>query len=95
MNKQYNGLDLLKFVMALMVVMIHVKPNVHSELLTGIFKLLLSITGKMGLFCGFVGDVLVTNWLYYIFVIAVSIAFSEIILRLEKYKFLKFLRYTH
>ena len=54
-----------------------------------------SIAGKMFLFCRFFGDTLVTNWLYYILVVVVSIAFSEIILRLEIYKYLKFLRYTH
>lgn len=43
MKKQYNGLDLLKFVMALMVVMIHVKPNVHSEFLKDVFNPFLSI----------------------------------------------------
>lgn len=54
-----------------------------------------SIAGKMRHFCGFVGDSLATNWLYYILVVIISIAFAEIILRLEKYKYLKFLRYTH
>ena len=43
MKRQYNGLDLLKFVMALMVVMIHVKPNTHSEFLMNVFRPLLSI----------------------------------------------------
>ena len=42
-NKTYNGLDLLKFIMALFVVMIHVKPNVHSEILTTVFNPILSI----------------------------------------------------
>lgn len=42
-SKTYNGLDLLKFIMALFVVMIHVKPNVHSEILTTVFKPILSI----------------------------------------------------
>lgn len=36
-SKTYNGLDLLKFIMALFVVMIHVKPNSHSEILTMMF----------------------------------------------------------
>lgn len=44
MRKQYNGLDLLKFVMALIVVMIHVKPNGHSELLSHVFQPLQSIS---------------------------------------------------
>lgn len=43
MKKQYNGLDLLKFVMALLVVMIHVKPNGHSEVMTALFNPLQSI----------------------------------------------------
>lgn len=60
-----------------------------------IFFFHFSIAGKMGMFCNFCGDTLVTNWLYYILVIAVSIAFAETILRLEKYKYLKFLRYIH
>ena len=42
-NKTYNGLDLLKFVMALFVVMIHVKPNLHSEVLMIVFNPILSI----------------------------------------------------
>ena len=42
-SKTYNGLDLLKFIMALFVVMIHVKPNVHSERLTTVFNPILSI----------------------------------------------------
>lgn len=42
-SKTYNGLDLLKFIMALFVVMIHVKPNVHSEILTTVFNPILSI----------------------------------------------------
>lgn len=36
--------DLLKFIMALFVVMIHVKPNVHSEMLTTVFNPILSIS---------------------------------------------------
>lgn len=54
-----------------------------------------SIAGKMGLFCRFIGDNLATNWLYYILVVLISISFSEAVLRLEKNKILKFLRYTH
>lgn len=54
-----------------------------------------SIAGKMGLSCRFIGDNLATNWLYYILVVFISISFSEAVLRLEKFKFLKFLRYTH
>lgn len=42
-SKTYNGLDLLKFIMALFVVMIHVKPNAHSEILTTVFNPILSI----------------------------------------------------
>lgn len=42
-SKTYNGLDLLKFIMALFVVMIHVKPNSHSEILTMMFDPILSI----------------------------------------------------
>ena len=42
-SKAYNGLDLLKFIMALCVVMIHVKPNVHSDVLTALFNPILSI----------------------------------------------------
>lgn len=39
----YNGLDLLKFIMALFVVMIHVKPNAHSEILTAMLNPIMSI----------------------------------------------------
>lgn len=54
-----------------------------------------SIAGKMLLFCRFIGDNLATNWLYYILVVFISISFSEVVLRFEKFKFLNFLRYTH
>lgn len=43
MKKQFNAIDLLKFIMALFVVMIHVKPNVHSEVLTMVFNPFMSI----------------------------------------------------
>lgn len=42
-NRTYNGLDLLKFIMSLFVVMIHVKPNAHSEVLTTVFNPILSV----------------------------------------------------
>lgn len=42
-TKTYNGIDLLKFIMALFVVMIHVKPNAHSEILSTIFNPILGI----------------------------------------------------
>lgn len=42
MNKNYNCLDVLKFVMALLIVMIHVQPNHHSELLQHFFYPFLS-----------------------------------------------------
>lgn len=42
-KKIYYDLDLLKFLMALMVVMIHVKPNTHSELLTATFNPLMNL----------------------------------------------------
>ena len=42
-KKQYNAVDLLKFIMALLVVMIHVQPNKHSEPLSDIFKVITSI----------------------------------------------------
>lgn len=42
-QKTYNGLDVLKFIMALLVVMIHVKPNAHSETLQAVFNPILSI----------------------------------------------------
>ena len=43
MKKQFNAIDVLKFVMAMFVVMIHVKPNAHSEGLTMVFTPFLSI----------------------------------------------------
>ena len=42
-SKTYNGLDLLKFIMALFVVMIHVKPNAHSEILTVMLNPIMSV----------------------------------------------------
>lgn len=54
-----------------------------------------SIAGKMGLFCRFVGDSLLTNWLYYVLVVIASIIFAEGVLRLENNKYLRFLKYTH
>lgn len=140
---QYNSIDLLKFIMALLVVMIHVQPNRHSETLSEIFNNLtsiavpvffvissmfvfhkvngghfcllsyckrigllylcwflifffhFSIAGKIGLFTAIVGDTLLTNWLYYLIVIVISVLFAEIVLRLEKTKYLFFLRFLH
>ena len=60
-----------------------------------IFLFHFSIAGKMSLFCSFVGDTLLTNWLYYIIVVMVSIAFAEVIIRLEKVHHLEFLKYLH
>lgn len=60
-----------------------------------IFLFHFSIAGKMSLFCSFVGDTLLTNWLYYIIVVMVSIAFAEVIMRLEKVHHLDFLKYLH
>ena len=54
-----------------------------------------SIAGKMEIFCRYCGDTLFTNWLYYLLVVAISIAFAEIVLRLENNKYLNFLKYTH
>ena len=54
-----------------------------------------SIAGKMPIFCSFVGDSLLTNWLYYIMVVIASIIFAEVVLRLEKVHHLEFLKYLH
>ena len=54
-----------------------------------------SIAGKMNSFCAIVGDSLLTNYIYYFIVVALSILFAEMILRLEKVKYFGFLRYTH
>lgn len=43
LKKQYNTIDILKFIMALLVIMIHVKPNVHSDVMTRFFAPLTSI----------------------------------------------------
>lgn len=43
-KREFIGVDLLKFALALLVIMIHVKPNVHSEFLTEIFNPLMSIS---------------------------------------------------
>ena len=57
-KRQYNAIDLLKFIMAMFVVMIHVHPNQHSEFLTEIFNeltsiavLVLFIISSMLIFC--------------------------------------------
>lgn len=60
-----------------------------------IFLFHFSIAGKMSLFCSFAGDSLVTNWLYYILVVVISITFAEVVLRLEKIRYLEFLKYLH
>lgn len=44
MKTNFNGLDLLKFLMALVVVMIHVKPNEPSELLNLVFTPLIKVS---------------------------------------------------
>ena len=54
-----------------------------------------SIAGKMDIFCSFVGDSLLTNYVYYFLVLGISIVFAESILRLERIKVLGFLKYTH
>lgn len=60
-----------------------------------IFLFHFSIAGKMSLFCLIVGDTLMANWLYYILVIMISVAFAETVLRLEKVCHLDFLKYLH
>lgn len=75
MRKQYNGLDVLKFIMALAVIMIHVQPNNHSANLTELTSPLLSIAvpvffvissmlifSKLGGVFGLV-EILQTSWL--------------------------------
>lgn len=42
-KKSFNGLDLLKFILALIVVMIHVKPNELSSTLTTLFAPLINV----------------------------------------------------
>lgn len=54
-----------------------------------------SIAGKMRIFSSLCGDTLLTNWSYYLLVVAISIVFAEIILLLENKKYLNFLKYTH
>ena len=44
MKTNFNGLDLLKFLMALVVVMIHVKPNEPSEPLNLVFTPLIKVS---------------------------------------------------
>ena len=60
-----------------------------------IFFFHFSIAGKKGMFTAIVGDTLLTNWLYYLIVIVISVLFAEIVLRLEKTKYLFFLRFLH
>lgn len=54
-----------------------------------------SIAGKMMFFTAIVGNTLLTNWLYYLLVVAASILFAEMVLRLEKTKHFSFLKYLH
>lgn len=42
-QKNYCGLDILKFIMALFVVMIHVKPYAKSDFLTAMLKPMMDI----------------------------------------------------
>lgn len=60
-----------------------------------IFLFHFSIAGKMSLFCSIVGDSLLTNWLYYILVVMISIIFAEVVLRLERIRHFDFLKYLH
>ena len=60
-----------------------------------IFLFHFSIAGKMSLFCSLVGDSLLTNWIYYIFVVMISVIFAEMIMRLERVRYLEFLKYLH
>lgn len=54
-----------------------------------------SIAGKMRYFTAIVGDSLLTNWLYYLIVVTMSVLFAEMVLRLEKTKYFAFLKYTY
>lgn len=54
-----------------------------------------SIAGKGKYFTAIVGDSLLTNWLYYLLVVVTSILFAELVLRLEKTKYLGFLKFLH
>lgn len=49
-----------------------------------------SIAGKMRYFTAIVGDSLLTNWLYYLIVVTMSVLFAEMVLRLEKQNTLLF-----
>lgn len=60
-----------------------------------IFLFHFSIAGKMSLFCSIVGNSLLTNWLYYILVVMISIIFAEVVLRLERIRYFDFLKYLH
>lgn len=83
---------LIAFLMELPDKPIYMRIRNYSIL---IFLFHFSIAGKMMLFCSVVGDSLLTNWLYYILVIVVSIAFAELIMRLERVRHLEFLKYLH
>lgn len=54
-----------------------------------------SIAGKMAYFTRYVGDTLLTNWIYYLMVVFVSVVFADVIIRLETKPFFKILKYTH
>lgn len=53
------------------------------------------LAGKMGIFTRYVGDTLLTNWAYYLMVVAVRVVFAEVVLRLETKPFFRILKYTH
>lgn len=53
------------------------------------------IAGKMRFFTGILGDSIVTNWLFYLIVVTISVIFADVVLKLEKTKYFAFLKYIH
>lgn len=96
-----NPFSIYFFVIAVFIVFFLLKLPNHPvykrmrEISILMFLFHFSIAGKMDIFCSFVGDSLLTNYVYYFLVLGISIVFAESILRLEKIKVLGFLKYTH
>lgn len=96
-----NPFSIYFFVIAIFIVFFLLKLPNHPvykrmrEISILMFLFHFSIAGKMDIFCSFVGDSLLTNYVYYFLVLGISIVFAESILRLERIKVLGFLKYTH
>lgn len=98
-----TGNQILKIVVVLMFVITAYLVNIPNKPIYKrirnysilVFFFHFCIAGKMNRFCNIVGDSLLTNWLYYILVVIVSITFAEAVLRLEQHRGFSYLKYLH